>query len=74
MIITKEQVLETMHELPEQFSLDELIEQLTAYSQDRNVDDLPLATTSKEKGKIPALRHRIQMPMTNEAIEQQLKK
>jgi hypothetical protein len=75
MIITKEQVLETMQSLPEQFSLDELVEHLTAMEQSEpdSLDDMPAAAIpTMETGKISSLRKRIQTPMTNEAIKQQL--
>lgn len=76
MIITKEQVLETMQSLPEQFSLEELVEQLTAMEQGEPdlLDDMPAASIpTMETGKISSFRKRIQTPMTNEAIEEHLK-
>lgn len=78
MIITKEQVLETIQELPQQFSLEELVERLSELDAESinnegiTASQTESVTPSAATGKISSLRKRIQTPMTNEAIEQQL--
>jgi len=78
MIITKEQVLETIQALPQQFSLEELVERLSELdaeaidNEDITISQTESVTPSAATGKISALRKRIHTPMSTEEIEQQL--